>query len=300
MKLLQRQSMDDLIEQFLSYMITEKGASENTVSAYEKDLRKLKSFVEEKGEDIRRIDTGMLTEYVNYLSCRISKRSLARNISAIRTFFKFLVLEGIISDNPSRFLEIPKVSKPLPNILSKHEIELLLEQPDPSKERGIRDRAMLELLYATGLRASELVKLRLEDVNLDVGYVKVMGKGLKERFVPVGKKAICALKQYINGARRKFDRNGSPYLFLNNRGKPFTRQGFWKMVKLYARKAGINKKITPHVIRHSFATHLLENGADLRSVQLMLGHSDISTTQIYTHLDRSYMKNVYKRCHPRA
>ena len=301
MRLLQRDNINDLIDQFLNYMRVERGVSENTIEAYGRDLRGLADFVEKEGASCKKIDINILTNYITYLSERLSRRSLARNISAIRTFFKFLVLEGVIQENPARFLEVPKVSKTLPGILNEHEIELLLNQPSASTPIGIRDKAMIELLYATGVRVSELVHLKISDVDLSVGYIKVKGKGAKERFVPIGEKAVSVLKEYIEKARSKFDKKrGSPYLFLNNRGKPFSRQGFWKMLKSYAKKAGIKKRITPHIIRHSFATHLIKNGADLRSVQMMLGHSDISTTQIYTHIDRSYLKEVYNRCHPRA
>jgi len=300
-RLLQRDNISDLIDQFINYMRIERGVSENTIEAYSRDLRGLADFIKNKGISLKQINIDILTEYINHLSKRLSRRSLARSISAIRTFFKFLILEGIIHENPARFLEVPKISKTLPGILNEHEIELLLNQPSSSTPIGLRDKAMIELLYATGVRVSELVNLKLSDIDLNVGYIKVRGKGSKERFVPIGEKAISVLKEYIDKARAKFDKKkGSPYLFLNNRGKPFSRQGFWKILKAYARKAGVKKRITPHIIRHSFATHLLKNGADLRSVQMMLGHSDISTTQIYTHIDRSYLKEVYNRCHPRA
>ena len=301
MKLLQRDNLNDLMDQFISYMSIERGVSKNTIEAYSRDLRGFSDFIVKKNLKLTETDIHVLSEYINYLGERLSRRSLARNISAIRTFFKFLVLEGVIQENPARLLEVPRVSRKLPGILNEHEIELLLNQPSPTTPIGIRDRAMMELLYASGLRVSELVSLKINNVNLRIGYLKVMGKGTKERFVPIGRKAISALKTYMTMARAKFDKGrGSPYLFLNSRGKPFSRQGFWKLLKSYARKAGIKKRITPHIIRHSFATHLLQNGADLRSVQMMLGHSDISTTQIYTHVDRSYLKEVYKKYHPRA
>ncbi len=294
-------SFRELIDQFMIYLRIEKGASKNTLEAYKRDLNELADFLKEKDVSLNEIDIDMLSNYVKLLSKRLSRRSLARNISAIRTFFRFLVSEGILMENPARLLEVPKISKTLPGILNEHEIELLLNQPPISTPIGLRDKAMIELLYATGVRVSELVHLRINDMDFNNGYIKVMGKGSKERFIPVGEKALNIIKEYIKEARQKFDKkNGSPYLFLNNRGEPFTRQGFWKMLKSYAKKAGIKKRITPHIIRHSFATHLLKNGADLRSVQMMLGHSDISTTQIYTHIDRSYLKEVYNRCHPRA
>ncbi len=294
-------SFRELIDQFMIYLRIEKGASKNTLEAYKRDLNELADFLKEKDVSLNEIDIDMLSNYVKLLSKRLSRRSLARNISAIRTFFRFLVSEGILMENPARLLEVPKISKTLPGILNEHEIELLLNQPPISTPIGLRDKAMIELLYATGVRVSELVHLRINDMDFNNGYIKVMGKGSKERFIPVGEKALNIIKEYIKEARQKFDKKkGSPYLFLNNRGEPFTRQGFWKMLKSYAKKAGIKKRITPHIIRHSFATHLLKNGADLRSVQMMLGHSDISTTQIYTHIDRSYLKEVYNRCHPRA
>ncbi len=301
MRLLQRDNLNDLIDQFINYIRIERGVSKNTIEAYSRDLKGFADFIAKNKFNLEKIDVAVLTEYINYLSAKLSRRSLARNISAIRTFFKFLVLEGIIQENPARLLEVPKVSKTLPGILNEHEIELLLNQPSLNSAIGIRDKAMLELLYASGLRVSELVNLKLSNLNMSIGYIKVMGKGSKERFVPIGEKAITALKRYMSIARSKFDKGkGSPYLFLNSRGKPFSRQGFWKLLKSYARKAGIKKRITPHIIRHSFATHLLQNGADLRSVQMMLGHSDISTTQIYTHVDRTYLKEVYNKYHPRA
>ena len=293
-------NLKGLIEQFMSYLRIERGASDNTLEAYKRDLNELSDFLEKKNISLNEVDIDILSSYIRLLSKRLSRRSLARNISAIRTFFRFLVSEGILDENPARLLEVPKISKTLPGILNENEIELLLNQPPISTPIGLRDKAMMELLYATGVRVSELVHLKINDIDFNTGYIKVMGKGSKERFVPVGKKALTIIKEYMRKARERFDKKGSPYLFLNNRGEPFTRQGFWKMLKAYAKKAGIRKRITPHVIRHSFATHLLKNGADLRSVQMMLGHSDISTTQIYTHIDRGYLKEVYNRCHPRA
>jgi len=301
LKFSQKYNLDNLIDQFINYMRVEKGVSKNTIDAYSRDLRRFADFIINRKIKLDKVNVDILTSYIAWLNIKFSKRSLARNISAIRTFFKFLVSEGIIQDNPSRLLELPKMSRILPDVLNHDEIKLLLNQPSSSTYIGIRDKAMLELLYASGLRVSELINLRVNDINLNIGYIKVMGKGSKERFIPIGEKAIDAVKEYISKARIRLDKKrGSPYLFLNNRGKPFSRQGFWKLLKYYANKAGIRKRITPHIIRHSFATHLLENGADLRSVQMMLGHADISTTQIYTHVDKSYLKEVYKKYHPRA
>jgi integrase/recombinase XerD len=225
---------------------------------------------------------------------------VARNISAIKMFFRFLVSEGKIEKNPTRLLETPRFSRRLPEILSRREVERLLSQPDPCKPRGQRDLAMLELLYATGVRVSELIGLRVLDMNLEAGFVRTVGKGSKERAVPVGAKALDAIKIYLSDGRLHLTRGtNSPFLFLNSRGRQMTRQGFWKIVKGYGLKAGITKKITPHGLRHSFASHLLEAGADLRSVQVMLGHADISTTQIYTHVARDRLKELFEKCHPR-
>ena len=241
-----------------------------------------------------------MTEYVVTLGRLLSSRSVARNISAIKTFFRFLVSEGTIKDNPARLLEIPRPFKKLPVVLSRTEIERLLSQPDLSHPRGRRDSAMLELLYATGLRVSELVGLKAVNINLEAGFVRTLGKGSKERIVPMGEEAMESVRNYISDVRL-LQKKGldSPYIFLNPSGGPLTRQGFWKIIKKYAKKADIKKQITPHSLRHSFASHLLAGGADLRSVQIMLGHEDISTTQIYTHVTRERLKEIHKKYHPR-
>jgi integrase/recombinase XerD len=225
---------------------------------------------------------------------------VARNISAVRSFFRFLVSEGKIKNNPTRLIETPRISMRLPGVLSQADVEHLLSQPDVFRPIGQRDLAMLEILYATGLRVSELVNLKTQDLNLEAGYVRTLGKGSKERVIPMGQKAIAAVKEYLSGARLTLTKAiNSPYLFLTLRGRPMTRQGFWKIIKKYGRQALIKKKLTPHSIRHSFASHLLDAGADLRSVQVMLGHADISTTQIYTHVTRERLKDVHQKCHPR-
>jgi integrase/recombinase XerD len=215
-------------------------------------------------------------------------------------FFRFLVTEGMIESSPARLLGAPKLPRKLPDVLTRDEVDMLLAQPDPSNQRGQRDKAMLELLYATGLRVSELVGLQMSNINLEAGYVRMVGKGSKERMVPMGTKASEVLKAYLTEARGKLLKNrSSSYLFLNSRGEGLTRQGFWKIIKKYGKKAGIRKEITPHKLRHSFASHLLEGGADLRSVQVMLGHADISTTQIYTHITRERLKQIHEKYHPR-
>jgi integrase/recombinase XerD len=216
-------------------------------------------------------------------------------------FYRFCVSEEKIETNPARLLGIPKLHQHLPDILSRDEVEALLSQPDVQTVLGKRDKAMLELLYATGLRVTELIDLRVNNINLDAGFVRTMGKGSKERIVPMGSQAMDALRQYLGGGRASLlKRGGSSCLFLSSRGRSMTRQGFWKIIKGYAMKAGIVRRVTPHTLRHSFATHLLEGGADLRSVQVMLGHSDISTTQIYTHVAREKLRSIHEKYHPRA
>ena len=245
----------------------------------------------------------MEISYIGEKRSQLAPRSLARNLVSIRMFYRFLVSEGKIDSNPARLLGIPKLYQHLPDILSRDEMEALLLQPDTTAIMGKRDKAILELLYATGLRVTELIGLKMTNINLKVGYVRTIGKGSKERIIPMGTKAIDSLNGYLTRGRPSFLKKdpakAGPYLFLNSRGKPMTRQGLWKIIKNYALKAGITKTVTPHTVRHSFATHLLEGGADLRSVQIMLGHSDISTTQIYTHVARERLKEIHEKYHPR-
>jgi integrase/recombinase XerD len=289
-----------LIDQFINYLRLERGLSDNTVQSYSRDLDRFLQFLEMKGASPGDTTQDNISEYIQGLSGHISPRSVSRNISAIKMFFRFLMTEGKIKDNPTRLVETPRISRRLPSVLTHQEVELLLSQPDTKKPVGQRDQAMLELLYATGLRVSELVGLKTLHINLDAGYVRTLGKGFKERIVPMGDKAMAALREYLTVGREKFLKGGnSPYLFLNYRGRSLTRQGFWKIIRKYGLKAGIKKKITPHCIRHSFASHLLEAGADLRSVQVMLGHADISTTQIYTHVTRKRLKELHEKYHPR-
>jgi integrase/recombinase XerD len=293
-------SKDHLADQFVNYLRVERGLADNTVRAYSRDLTRFFYFLENLEVSPLIVSADQISEYVNHLGKWLSSRSVARNVSATKTFFRFLVSEGWMEQNPARLVETPRLSKRLPGVLSKREVEDLLAQPESSHAGGQRDCAMLEVLYATGLRASELVGLKLLDVNLEAGYVRTLGKGSKERIVPMGDKAIGSVREYVSGGRLLLKKGlNSPYLFLNFRGQPLTRQGFWKIVRKYGRKAGIRKKITPHSLRHSFASHLLEAGADLRSVQVMLGHADISTTQIYTHVTRERLKELHEKCHPR-
>ena len=292
--------MYDLVDEFITYLRVERGLAENTISAYSRDLVRFITYVKNRNLNPVRISRREIRDYLGHLAHDLSKRSQARNISAVKTFFRFLVSEGKLEKNPARLIETPHIQRKLPDILSLDEVEQLLSQPNITTPLGQRDRAMLELLYATGLRVSELVNVRLLDVNLEAGYVKTLGKGSKERLVPFGEKALQAIQSYLSHGRPTLLGDGHPpQLFLNFRGKPLTRQGFWKIIKNHGRMAGIRKNIKPHGLRHSFASHLLEAGADLRSVQVMLGHADITTTQIYTHVTRERLKEVHGACHPR-
>jgi integrase/recombinase XerD len=279
----------------------EKGLLPNTIHSYSLDLKKLFLFFHKEKIPWLKATEGDLVKFIHHQSrAKLSPRSLARLISSTRSFYRFLVLDGLITKSPASDLSAPKLWMDLPKFLTEQEVENLLAQPKKNTPRSKRDKAMLELLYATGLRVSELVSLKLKDINLEQGYVICKGKGGKERIVPFGHSAAGALKEYLQKGRPKLLKRDDPSLFLSSRGGPFTRQGFWKMLKRYGGQAGLEQKISPHVLRHSFATHLLERGADLRSVQLMLGHSQITTTQIYTHVSRKHLKEVYQKYHPRS
>jgi integrase/recombinase XerD len=258
-------------------------------------------FLKRKGLGPLDVRPEHISEYAAGLGKHLAKTSLGRNLSALRTFFRFLVNEGLMPANPARFIEGPKMPRRLPEVLSVDEVSRLIERPDPKTALGLRDRALLELLYATGLRVSEITGLKPFQLHLEAGFLRTMGKGAKERAVPMGERAADAVKEYlIHGRPLLAGTRGSPYLFLNSRGSRLSRQGFWKIIKRYGISAGIRKEISPHKMRHSFASHLLEGGADLRSVQLMLGHADISTTQIYTHVARKHLKEIHKKYHPRS
>ena len=295
--------MEQHLDQFLHYLIVEKGLSRNTIEAYSLDLTRFLDYLRAKG--IRELrDVGKFDVRGFLLSLKrkdLSTKSIGRDLSAIRTFFRFLIQEGILETNPIEDLESPRVAKKLPEILSLKEIEQILEQPNLQTPLGIRDRAMLEMLYATGMRVSELTHLPTHQVNLEGGYVLLYGKGSKERIVPLGSEAMNWATLYLGTARGILAKaRESPFLFINRSGRGMTRQGFWKNLRDYARRAGLRKRISPHLLRHSFASHLLERGADLRSVQMMLGHVDISTTQIYTHVTGERLKKVHKQYHPRG
>ena len=293
---------DEIVDEFYQFLILERGLSQHTIAAYACDLNKFQDYLLQKGiEDFTKVQMREIEGFIHWLTQKkLSPRSRARVLATIKTFFRFLILSQRLETSPAVLIETPRFSKKLPQVLSLEEVERLLKQPDTTHPRGLRDKAMLELLYATGLRVSELVRLKLNQLNLEVGYISVIGKGAKERLVPVGRQAQQALSQYLKHGRSALLKKPSSYLFVGYRGRPLTRQGFWEIIKKYAIKSGINKPISPHTLRHSFATHILERGADLRSVQTMLGHSSITTTQIYTHVTETKLKELYVRFHPRA
>ena len=294
-------SPEDALRLFLEYLAVEKGLSGNTVQSYARDIRKLADVLKAGKTPLNRVSEDTLVGLIHRESQGgLSARSLARLISTLRSFFRFLVLSGFLKKDPTSQLTTPSTWLALPKFLTVAETEALLKAPDEKKARGVRDRAMLEVLYGSGLRVSELAGLKLAEVNLDDGFLICRGKGGKERIVPLGRSACAAVQRYLAEARPLVDPGGREELFLSRRGLPFTRQGVWKLLRQHAVKAGLAEKISPHVLRHSFATHLLERGADLRSVQLMLGHSQITTTQIYTHVSRERLRRVYDKFHPRA
>lgn len=297
--------MQDYIEDFLHYLLVERGLAENTIQSYRRDIEGYTTYLMQV-EEINHPNLITRNHIMKFLvfqkDAGKSSRTIARNIAAIRSFHLFLFRDKVCETDPTVYIETPKKEMKLPKVLNPEEVEALLASPKVNTPFGIRDRAMLELMYATGMRVSELISLNLVDVHLSMGFVRCIGKGNKERIIPIGKIAIEALENYLNkgrvGLMNKKDRTEA--LFLNHHGNRLTRQGFWKILKQLAKDAGIQKEITPHTLRHSFATHLLENGADLRAVQEMLGHADISTTQIYTHVSKTRLKDVYKKFHPRA
>lgn len=293
----------EVLDSFLHYLTVEKGLSRNTIEAYHRDLTRFLLYLKGKGiEDPAKVEKLDIQAFLLALKRdRLSARTIARNLVALRTFFRYLIEEALLKKNPVEELESPRLARKLPEILSPAEVERLLQQPESQTLLGGRDRAMLEVLYAGGMRVSELVKLTLNQVNLEGGYILLYGKGSKERVVPIGQEALKWVIRYLNTIRPSLLKGKeSPYLFVNRSGKPLSRQRFWQTLQVYGRRAGIGKKITPHLLRHSFASHLLEGGADLRSVQVMLGHSDISTTQIYTHVTGERLKKIHQRYHPRG
>jgi integrase/recombinase XerD len=296
-----RSAAEEVLRLFLDYLSVEKGLSANTILSYGRDLEKYLLFLKKEKADWARAGEDTLARFIHHQSqAGLQARSLARLISALKSFYRFLLLDGLVRKDSAADLTSPKTWMTLPKYLTVQEVEDLLCQPDDKDLHGLRDKAMLELLYATGLRVSELIQLRPKDLNLEDGYLICRGKGGKERVIPLGKSAAVWTRKYLDEARPQLQKEPAEALFLTRLGDPFTRQGFWKMLREYGRKAGLASKISPHILRHSFATHLLERGADLRSVQLMLGHSQITTTQIYTHVSRERLRQVYERYHPRA
>ncbi|RLA96222.1 MAG: site-specific tyrosine recombinase XerD [Deltaproteobacteria bacterium] len=295
--------MDYLVDSYLHYLVVEKGLSRNTIESYGRDLRVFLDFVEGRGiRSFREVTRGDVLAFLKELQGRgLSVRSVSRALISLRGLFRFLLLEGHLEEDPVEEMEVPRPPRSLPHVLSLQEVERILEAPDPGTPLGVRDRAMLELLYATGMRVSELAGLAPEGVDIQVGFVRVKGKGDKERVIPIGEVARERLDIYLREGRpRLLKGRESPYLFVNRQGRGLSRQGIWKLIKRYALQAGVLTPITPHTLRHSFATHLLERGADLRFVQVMLGHADIGTTQIYTHLNQEYLRKIYQQYHPRA
>lgn len=298
------------IEEYISYLAVERGLSENTLEAYARDLSQFALFAarlnrgedEPCEEDATRAGQSLVAAFIAHgMESGASAASASRRLSALRGFYRFLLREGHITRDPTANLDTPRQARRLPRVLTSEEVDKLLAAPSGDEPHSLRDRAMMELLYASGLRVSELVSLSTRDIDLDVGYVRCIGKGDRERIVPVGQTAVRAIQRYLALGRRELaPATDDDSLFITNRGAGMTRQAFWKMIKRRAMEAGISARITPHTLRHSFATHLLEHGADLRSVQEMLGHADIRTTQIYTHLTQTRLREVYEKHHPRA
>ncbi|HEY7535303.1 MAG TPA: site-specific tyrosine recombinase XerD [Thermodesulfobacteriota bacterium] len=295
--------MDQFSDTFLTYITVVKRLSKNTIESYQRDIQKFFSFLEKRQiTNIEQVDYKLILDFLSDLKGKgLKARSLARILISIRQFFKYLLIENVIKINPTFLIRTPKTKRILPQVLSIEDVERLLSLPNETTLESLRDKAMLEILYATGIRVSELVELGLNDINFELGYLIAYGKGSKERIVPIGENAKNKLNEYLNIGRPKHLKSrNSTHLFITRLGKKMTRQAFWKIITKYANKSGITKKISPHTLRHSFATHLLERGADLRAIQMMLGHSDISTTQIYTHIERERLKEIHKKYHPRS
>src|SRR5438874_10327740 len=296
-----------LIVSFMNYIKVEKGLALNTLAAYDRDLRKFENFAEKLGLQLEELTRDHVVDFLADLYRHgLDSRSVARNLASLRNFFRFALAEGVLSADPTLNLESPKTRRTLPVYLRMEDVDRLLNQPDPSTPQGLRDRAILEVLYSTGLRVSGLINLKVSDMEMRMGCLRCIGKGDKERLVPVGRKALAAVQAYLEKSRPVLLRaprdagKAVPWLFVNRFGNRLSRVAVWRMLAAYGRRAGIRTRLSPHKLRHSFATHLLERGADLRSVQLMLGHADISTTQIYTHVMQERLKQVYKAHHPRA
>ncbi|MEH7178615.1 site-specific tyrosine recombinase XerD [Neobacillus vireti] len=298
--------MDDYLKKFMQFMLVERRMAKNTLLSYERDLKSYLQYIKhvEAVDSLNHVQRAHIVHFLSFLKEQgKSAKTIARHVASIRAFHQFLLREQAVYQDPSVLIEPPKSERAMPKVLSLEEVEKLLDLPNGQGHFGLRDKAMLELLYATGIRVSELIEIDVEHVNVTMGFIHVTSNTNKERIIPIGKTAADALKRYIEHGRQNFVSKNLPIdsaLFLNHHGKRLTRQGFWKILKKLAKEAGIDSELTPHTLRHSFATHLLENGADLRAVQEMLGHADISTTQIYTHLTKTRLKDVYCKFHPRA
>ncbi|MDD3345032.1 MAG: site-specific tyrosine recombinase XerD [Candidatus Omnitrophica bacterium] len=294
--------MKELIDSFLDYLSVERGLARNTIFAYRQDLNTYLDFISGRGINaLSRVSKNDVVEFMLFEKDKgVSPVSISRRLAAIRMFHRFLARERVLKEDPTALIDSPRLWKKVPDTLSLNEVESLIAQPDARVRQGIRDKAILEVLYATGMRVSESADLKVGNINLDIGFVRCIGKGNKERVIPLGKKAVNILHKYMEDSRPFFLKGKtSDFLFVNRSGGRISRQSLWKLIKYYARKAGIKKAIKVHTLRHSFATHLLERGADLRSVQEMLGHSNISTTQIYTHIDKERLKTIHRMFHPR-
>ncbi|GGE54369.1 site-specific tyrosine recombinase XerD [Priestia taiwanensis] len=296
--------MENELKDFIHYIMVERGLAENTIVSYERDLKKYTMYLQNiesitAWKDVTRFS---ILHYLKYLKEQgHSAKTLARHIASVRSFHHFLLREQVVTTDPTVHIETPQGERQLPKVLNIEEVEALLQAPKDTGGFGMRDKAMLELLYATGLRVSELINLDLSDIHTTMGFVRCLGKGKKERIIPIGRLATEAVEKYLQHGRRELlGKKTNDALFLNHHGNRLSRQGFWKILKKLTKEAKIEKELTPHTLRHSFATHLLENGADLRAVQEMLGHADISTTQIYTHVSKARLSDVYKQFHPRA
>ncbi len=293
---------EQYLDSYLMYITVEKGLSKNSIDSYNNDMKLFIRFADKEKVSVIDADYNFINIFLAYLTdIQYSDTSLLHMITALKGFYKYLILEGYLDKSPMKKVISPKIKRKLPVFLTHQEVEALLNSPDKTKASGVRDYAMLEVLYSSGLRVTELVNLTLPQLHLEKGYFIIMGKGSKERLTPFGKSAKLALEDYIENSRASFYNNNSKdYLFISRLGKPFTRQGFWKMLKRYVKLADITKDISPHKLRHSFATHLLENGANLRMIQKMLGHSSITTTQIYTHINYERLSKIFNNTHPRA
>jgi len=294
--------MEKFIKEFMDYLSVERGLSRNTLESYGRDLNKYVEYLKKTGiNNLDRVKRSDIQDFMMGLKdVNLNSSSIARNLVAIKVFHRYLTSQRLLKEDVTSVIETPKLWKTLPDVLNLNEVEAIIDSPNTRLKQGLRDKAALELMYATGMRVSELVNLKLTDLHMDMGFVRCLGKGQKERIIPVGSKAKEALQKYIEKARPKFLKKGeSSALFLTRLGKPMSRQTFWMVIKHYVKAVRIKKRVTPHTLRHSFATHLLQNGADLRIVQELLGHANISTTQIYTHINKERLKQIHHKFHPR-